>query len=77
MHLIGDSTPLSPWVLDDNACLVFLRIAFSFFLTIYLMSLFIGLLTNAISEANNNESFLILKAEVSNFITNFIAYQIT
>ncbi|CAG8506128.1 2650_t:CDS:2 [Scutellospora calospora] len=60
--LTGDRTPISYWELNDNPTLLILSIVFSFIATIYLMNLFIGLLTEAIFETTR-ESFLILKAE--------------
>ncbi|CAG8524289.1 36528_t:CDS:2, partial [Racocetra persica] len=62
--LTGDSSSISSWVLKDNWTLVFLLAIFSFFTTIYLMNLFIGLLGMAIDETNNVESFLHLKGEI-------------
>ena len=38
---------------------------FTFFTVIYLMNLFIGLLSNAIEDFNKYEEFLLLKAQVS------------
>ena len=37
---------------------------FTFFTAIYLMNLFIGLLSNAIESFNKHEEFLLLKAQV-------------
>ncbi|CAG8844711.1 16522_t:CDS:2, partial [Racocetra persica] len=65
--LTGDSSAVSPWVLRKNWTLVFLLIVFSFFITIYLMNLFIGLLGMAIDKTNNDESFLQLRGEKLNF----------
>ncbi|CAG8508277.1 7240_t:CDS:2, partial [Scutellospora calospora] len=62
--MLTDSSSVSPWVLKDNPTLVLLLAMFSFFTTIYLMNLFIGLLGMAINETNNVESFLQLKGEV-------------
>ncbi|RIB15824.1 hypothetical protein C2G38_1554195 [Gigaspora rosea] len=62
--LTGDSSSVSSWVLKDNPTLVFLLAVFSFFTTIYLMNLFIGLLGMAIDETNNDQSFLQLKGEI-------------
>ena len=42
----------------------FLLVVFTFFTVIYLMNLFIGLLSNAIAGFNKHEEFLLLKAQV-------------
>ncbi|CAG8768521.1 21217_t:CDS:2, partial [Racocetra persica] len=60
----SDSSPISAWDLEENFTLIILSFSFSFFTTIYFMNLFIGLLSNEISETNNNESYLIQKAEI-------------
>ena len=44
--------------------MTFLLFVFTFFTVIYLMNLFIGLLSNAIEDYNKNEEFLLLKAQV-------------
>ncbi|CAG8790191.1 11009_t:CDS:2, partial [Racocetra persica] len=62
--LTGDTSSLSPWALNDDITLTILVVIFSFFTTIYLMNLFIGLLSDAINETNNKEYFLIQRAEV-------------
>ncbi|CAG8690700.1 11239_t:CDS:2, partial [Scutellospora calospora] len=61
--LTGDTSSVTPWVWKDNWTLVFLLMIFSFFTTIYLMNLFIGLLNMAIEITNNDESFLALRGE--------------
>ncbi|CAG8850951.1 28046_t:CDS:1, partial [Racocetra persica] len=58
-----DTTPISLWDLDNNPTLLLLTIIFSFGTTIYLMNLFIGLLSNAISDTQTKEAYLILRAE--------------
>ncbi|KAF0507084.1 transient receptor potential cation channel subfamily a member 1-like [Gigaspora margarita] len=65
--LTGDTSSLSPWALNENISLTILVVIFSFFTTIYLMNLFIGLLSDAINETNNKEYFLIQRAEVGLF----------
>ncbi len=45
--------------------MTFLFFVFTFFTVIYLMNLFIGLLSNAIEDFNKYEEFLLLKAQVS------------
>ncbi|KAF0493216.1 transient receptor potential cation channel subfamily a member 1-like [Gigaspora margarita] len=62
--LTGDTSPIGSWSLQDNLTLVVLMFTFSFFTTIYFMNLFIGLLSNEISDTNNNEFYLIQKAEI-------------
>ncbi|KAF0388125.1 nudt9 protein [Gigaspora margarita] len=47
-----------------NWTLMCLLVIFSFFTTIYLLNLFIGLLSMAIENTNNDESFLKLKGEI-------------
>ncbi|KAF0492526.1 transient receptor potential cation channel subfamily a member 1-like [Gigaspora margarita] len=69
--LTGDSSAVSPWVLRKNWTLVILLIMFSFFTTIYLMNLFIGLLGMAIDATNNEESFLKLRGEILSEIELF------
>ncbi|RIB28367.1 hypothetical protein C2G38_1514374 [Gigaspora rosea] len=63
LMLTGDSTYLSFWTLTDDVTLALLIVSFSFFTTIYLMNLFIGLLSNAIPETNRKELFLFQKAK--------------
>ncbi|CAG8434906.1 7160_t:CDS:2 [Scutellospora calospora] len=62
--LTGDTSPISYWDLDSNPTLLLITMIFSFVATIYLMNLFIGLLSNAIGDTSTSEAFLILKAEV-------------
>ncbi|KAF0333071.1 transient receptor potential cation channel subfamily a member 1-like [Gigaspora margarita] len=62
--LTGDTSPISYWDLDNNRTLLILTIIFSFVTTIYLMNLFIGLLSNEISNTKTRELFLILRAEI-------------
>ncbi|CAG8527404.1 16685_t:CDS:2, partial [Acaulospora colombiana] len=64
LMLTGDSSPISSWTLTENFTLIILLVIFSFFTTIYLINLFIGLLGNAIGATSTNESFLYLKAEI-------------
>ncbi|KAF0541195.1 transient receptor potential cation channel subfamily a member 1-like [Gigaspora margarita] len=44
--LTGDTTPISYWDLDSDPALLILAILFSFVATVYLMNLFIGVLSN-------------------------------
>ncbi|RIB00606.1 hypothetical protein C2G38_1146124 [Gigaspora rosea] len=62
--LTGDTTPISYWDLDSDLALLILTILFSFVATIYLMNLFIGVLSNEIGETKTREAYLILRAEV-------------
>ncbi|KAF0541193.1 transient receptor potential cation channel subfamily a member 1-like [Gigaspora margarita] len=62
--LTGDTTPISYWDLDSNLALLSLTILFTFVATIYLMNLFIGVLSNEIGETKTREQYLILRAEV-------------
>ncbi|CAG8472833.1 10535_t:CDS:2, partial [Racocetra persica] len=61
--LTGDTSVVSSWELTNNWTLSILLVLFSFFTTIYLLNLFIGLLSMAIEQTNNEESFLKLKGE--------------
>ncbi|KAF0562121.1 transient receptor potential cation channel subfamily V member 4-like [Gigaspora margarita] len=63
--MTGDNSSLSTWDYHTNRVLVLLMVAFSFFTVIYLLNLFIGLLSNAIEEYDNRAEFLIQKAEVT------------
>ncbi|RIB15999.1 hypothetical protein C2G38_2038940 [Gigaspora rosea] len=71
MMLTGDSSSVSNWSLTDNLTLTFLLILFSFFTTIYLMNLFIGLLSDSISNTNKKELFLFQKAKIISEIELF------
>src|SRR3954452_13828099 len=56
--------------------MTFLFFLFTFFTVIYLMNLFIGLLSNAIEGFNKYEEFLLLKAQVSIFIIKLLSIKI-
>ncbi|CAG8518994.1 12429_t:CDS:2 [Dentiscutata heterogama] len=62
--MTGDNSSLSTWDYHTNRVLVLLMVTFSFFTVIYLLNLFIGLLSNAIEEYNNRAEYLIQKAEI-------------
>ncbi|KAF0541197.1 transient receptor potential cation channel subfamily a member 1-like [Gigaspora margarita] len=62
--LTGDTSPISYWDLDNHPALLVLTIIFSFVATIYLMNLFIGVLSNEIDETKTREAYLILRAEI-------------
>ncbi|KAF0562006.1 transient receptor potential cation channel subfamily a member 1-like [Gigaspora margarita] len=71
MMLTGDSSSLSDWSSTGNLTLIVLIVLFSFFTTIYLMNLFIGLLSNFISESNKKELFLLQRAKILSEIELF------
>ncbi|KAF0556441.1 transient receptor potential cation channel subfamily a member 1-like [Gigaspora margarita] len=71
MMLTGDSSSLSDWSSTGNLILIVLIVLFSFFTTIYLMNLFIGLLSNFISESNKKELFLLQRAKILSEIELF------
>jgi hypothetical protein len=62
--LLGDPSTISNMTYKNNPSLVLLIILYTFLVVIYLMNLFIGLLSNVIEEDNNRSSYLIQKAEV-------------
>ncbi|CAG8452319.1 1779_t:CDS:2 [Scutellospora calospora] len=60
-----DLTPISSWISNENIEIMLLMIVVSFFTLIYLMNLFIGIISNLISDdENRNISYLILIAEI-------------
>ncbi|KAF0559045.1 transient receptor potential cation channel subfamily a member 1-like [Gigaspora margarita] len=69
--VFSDTSAVSSCGLTTNWTLSILLILFSFFTTIYLLNLFIGLLSMAIEETNNEESFLQLKGEILSEIELF------
>ncbi|RIA99945.1 hypothetical protein C2G38_2256962 [Gigaspora rosea] len=71
MMLTGDSSYLSNWSLTENPTLAILIVCFSFFTTIYLMNLFIGLLSNFIDKTNKKELFLLQRAKILSEIELF------
>ncbi|CAG8656062.1 9704_t:CDS:2, partial [Ambispora leptoticha] len=62
--MTGDNGSLSTWDYRANPILVLLMVSFSFFTVIYLLNLFIGLLSNAIGDYDNRAEYLIQKAEI-------------
>ena len=62
--LIGDSNSLSNWEYKDNPSMVVLMVLFSLIIAIYLMNLFIGLLTNSIEKEDNRSLYLLQKVKV-------------
>ncbi|RIB28680.1 hypothetical protein C2G38_1396557 [Gigaspora rosea] len=64
MIITGDLTPVSLWISNNDTILMLLIILFSFFILIYLMNLFIGILSNLINDTNSHASYLALKREI-------------
>jgi hypothetical protein len=64
---IGDSGSISTFVYAGNPALCLLIFLFSFFIVIYLMNLFIGLLNLSIKNYNTDVEYLLLKAKVLYF----------
>ncbi|KAF0502925.1 transient receptor potential cation channel subfamily a member 1-like [Gigaspora margarita] len=64
MMITGDSTPISLWVSNENIMIMLLILIVSFFLLIYLMNLFIEILSNLVSNENNYVAYLVLKCEI-------------
>ncbi|CAJ0857409.1 11092_t:CDS:2 [Entrophospora sp. SA101] len=62
--LAGNSGAFGSWQLQDDPYLAILFVTFSFVVVIYLMNLFIGLLSNQIEKYNINEAFLAQKAKI-------------
>ena len=56
--------------------MTFLLFVFTFFTVIYLMNLFIGLLSDAIKDYNKYEEFLLLKAKVIYKLLDYFLFQI-
>ncbi|CAJ0868799.1 435_t:CDS:2 [Entrophospora sp. SA101] len=72
--LTGDSGAFGPWVIQDNAYLSILFVVFSFIVVVYLMNLFIGLLSNEIEIYNKQEAFLVQKAKIITEIELFYLF---
>ncbi|CAJ0908832.1 2849_t:CDS:2 [Entrophospora sp. SA101] len=62
--LAGDNEAFKNRVLQDDAYLILLMVAFSFIVVVYLMNLFIGLLGNEIEHYDTKEAFWFQKAKV-------------
>ncbi|GBB97694.1 hypothetical protein RclHR1_03040011 [Rhizophagus clarus] len=62
--LTGDPSVLSNWQYNNNLSLEVMYITFSSVMAIYIMNLFIGLLSNAIEGVDFRVLYLIYKAEV-------------
>ncbi|KAF0536477.1 transient receptor potential cation channel subfamily a member 1 [Gigaspora margarita] len=62
--MIGDDSSLSAWDYRDNPILVVLMITFSIFTILFMLNLFIGLLSNAIQDHDNRAAFLLQKAKI-------------
>ncbi|CAJ0904070.1 1262_t:CDS:2 [Entrophospora sp. SA101] len=66
--LAGDKNAFEPWELQNDPYLAILVVLFSFLIMVYLMNLFIGLLSNEIQNHDTEEAFYTQKAKV---ITSF------
>ncbi|KAF0383400.1 transient receptor potential cation channel subfamily a member 1-like [Gigaspora margarita] len=66
MMLTGDKNPLSSFILNENEniMIMLLMIIISFFMLIYLMNLFIGILSYLIGISDSHLAYLALKGEV-------------
>ncbi|CAG8540273.1 13854_t:CDS:2 [Dentiscutata heterogama] len=62
--LTGDKSSVTSWIFKNNWTLAILLTLFLFFTTIYLLNLFIALLSNAMSNTYNRESYLQIKGEI-------------
>ncbi|CAG8463841.1 12860_t:CDS:2 [Gigaspora rosea] len=62
--MIGDNSSLSTWDYRDNPILVVLMVTFSIFTILFMLNLFIGLLSNAIQDHDNRAAFLLQKAKI-------------
>ncbi|CAJ0906828.1 9939_t:CDS:2 [Entrophospora sp. SA101] len=62
--LAGDNSAFGPWPLQNDPYLAILVVIFSFIVVVYLMNLFIGLLSNEIEIYNKREAFLAQKAKM-------------
>ncbi|CAJ0838434.1 5695_t:CDS:2, partial [Entrophospora sp. SA101] len=72
--LAGGNGAFGAWVLQDDSYLTVLVVAFSFIVVVYLMNLFIGLLSNEIQHYNTNEAFLAQKAKIITEIELFYLF---
>ncbi|CAJ0907888.1 10040_t:CDS:10 [Entrophospora sp. SA101] len=72
--LTGDSSALGAWSSVENPYLVILVLTFSFLIVVYLMNLFIGLLSNEIEKNNTEEAFLSERAKVIREIELFYLF---
>ena len=71
---LGDNGAFSSWTYKDDPMMTLLLFIFTFFTVIYLMNLFIGLLSNAIEGFNKREEFLLLKAQVIFRLLNYCIF---
>ncbi|CAJ0873075.1 14442_t:CDS:2 [Entrophospora sp. SA101] len=69
--LTGDNGAFGAWELETNPYLTILVILFSFIVVVYLMNLFIGLLSNEIDGFNKDEIFLLQKGKIVSEIELF------
>ncbi|RIB06368.1 hypothetical protein C2G38_2148081 [Gigaspora rosea] len=64
MMITGDTEPISYWISNENIVIMILMIMVSFFVLIYLMNLFIGILSEIVSNGNHELAYLALKREI-------------
>ncbi|KAF0511006.1 transient receptor potential cation channel subfamily a member 1-like [Gigaspora margarita] len=64
MMITGDTDPVSFWISNENIVIMILMIMVSFFMLIYLMNLFIGILSEIVSNGNHELAYLALKREI-------------
>src|SRR4051794_794472 len=61
---IGDNSAFRPFQVQHDSYLTILVVTFSFIVVVYLMNLFIGLLSNEIENYDIGEAFLAQKAKI-------------
>ncbi|CAG8521056.1 12407_t:CDS:2, partial [Dentiscutata heterogama] len=61
--MTGDNSSLSTWDYRENPILVILMVLFLIFTVLFMLNLFIGLLSNAIQDHDNRAAFLLQKAK--------------
>ncbi|RIB06365.1 hypothetical protein C2G38_523237 [Gigaspora rosea] len=64
MMITGDTEPISYWISNENIVIMILMIMVSFFMLIYLMNLFIGILSEIVSNGDHELAYLALKREI-------------
>ncbi|CAJ0831564.1 10923_t:CDS:2 [Entrophospora sp. SA101] len=72
--LTGDNSVIGAWSLQEDPYLAILVIIFSFVVVVYMMNLFIGLLSNAIEEHDTHDAFLAVRAKIITEIELFYLY---
>ncbi|CAJ0878828.1 10250_t:CDS:2 [Entrophospora sp. SA101] len=73
-NFLTDNGAFGAWELQNNSYLTVLVVAFSFIVVVYLMNLFIGLLSNEIQHYNTKEAFLAQKAKIITEIELFYLF---